>query len=948
MSNKLAIRSLVYVWQPQHFTHSVAELIQKNNLQIILDVSQLSTDQLTQDIQDFTGVELKLSLNQFFSPVVTALLKDNKTKTIWVEYFQQLSLHTSETFFQQVSNHDSLNCNVITGDLPFIHTCLTQPSPISGLAIKGSESSGVICSETILTLLSHLEQVVRKDPLQPAVHIWGGIATPEGASACLTSGISRIVFESLHWLTDTMLGSQSSLAKKISNIRIDHTSTVELAPNLQLRLFDKGNSPAVKAIRQLVNTSAATPFNTVEKLATSITSKIISPLQADFDGKQLIPIGPEAAFASSFIKRFGRETFTALLRFAEETARLYAEAHNAIPKMLKGEITEVLGIQYPFIQGAMACISDVPEFSQSIAQAGGLPTFAMGIKSIKDLEQDLTALDNVLQGHPYAINVITLPENPYRSEQLAWLEKNKPPFVVISAGAPTHAEKLQQLGITVIYVTSDIELLQMAWNHNINIVICEGQEAGGHVGVHSTLTLAQSIMELRQQYTGQEPKRYLILAGGISNTNSLARAALLGADGVQMGTLYLSSREIVSSGALSTLYQQTLLKSSFGDTTLTGESIGLRVRAIASPKTAKIRLLEKELQHQTNNEPAIRHQLEETSIGSLLIAARNVHPNSGEPLPEDTCYKEGQFMSGAIAGDLHKILSVAEIHQLLVENESKAPLQTSSKQKISMPKSSKRKEFRKRISITGMAMVNSLGNSPEEIWQACLAMKSGISEIPEDKWNHEEIFNADSITEGKTYCKVGAFLSLDIARKELGIPPHDFRTMTASTKLTLWLAHKAIHNSTLLDSATPRHRIGVIVSQNAGEMGSTTADLSIFARAKSIADSIRKECNLTSEQSESLEEVIRSNHLAIDDTTLLGRLNCAAAGFICNKYGFTGPSYSVTTACASSLTALYNGIQLIQNGVLDAAIIGGGEELLIQASFIEFSALGALDRKSVV
>ena len=80
----------------------------------------------------------------------------------------------------------------------------------------------------------------------------------------------------------------------------------------------------------------------------------------------------------------------------------------------------------------------------------------------------------------------------------------------------------------------------------------------------------------------------------------------------------------------------------------------------------------------------------------------------------------------------------------------------------------------------------------------------------------------------------------------------------------------------------------------------------------------------------------------MDDTTLLGRLNCAAGGFICNKYGFQGPSYSVSAACASSLVALYSAIQMIRNGIIDAAVVGGGEELLHPSHYLEFSALKAL------
>ena len=100
--------------------------------------------------------------------------------------------------------------------------------------------------------------------------------------------------------------------------------------------------------------------------------------------------------------------------------------------------------------------------------------------------------------------------------------------------------------------------------------------------------------------------------------------------------------------------------------------------------------------------------------------------------------------------------------------------------------------------------------------------------------------------------------------------------------------------------------------------------------------------NLTPEMALEAEKHIQAGYITVDDTTLLGRLNCTAGGFICNQFGFTRPSYAVSAACATSLVAIYTAIQMMKNGILDAAVVGGGEENLFPAHFIEFSALGAL------
>ncbi len=72
-------------------------------------------------------------------------------------------------------------------------------------------------------------------------------------------------------------------------------------------------------------------------------------------------------------------------------------------------------------------------------------------------------------------------------------------------------------------------------------------------------------------------------------------------------------------------------------------------------------------------------------------------------------------------------------------------------------------------------------------------------------------------------------LDFQISRTELGIPPHDFRTMTESTRITMWLADQAIRASGLLASDIPRERIGVLISQNSGEAAGTLADIIIRA-----------------------------------------------------------------------------------------------------------------------
>jgi acyl transferase domain-containing protein len=147
-----------------------------------------------------------------------------------------------------------------------------------------------------------------------------------------------------------------------------------------------------------------------------------------------------------------------------------------------------------------------------------------------------------------------------------------------------------------------------------------------------------------------------------------------------------------------------------------------------------------------------------------------------------------------------------------------------------------------------MSILNALGKSPEEVWAASLAMKSGITLVPPSRWDHERFYDPRPQVQDKTYCKVGAFLDFHVSRNELGIPPHDFRTMTEATKFTLWLADRAIRASGILDSGIPRERIGVLISQNSSEAAGTLTDMIIREHVHDILDAIKRAVHLTPDQ----------------------------------------------------------------------------------------------------
>ncbi len=794
--------------------------------------------------------------------------------------------------------------------------------------------------------------------------VWGSVCTPEAAAALLSTGAAGIVFESLHWLTD-LVAVDDLQRQRLSNLRLDSTDLVGLDMQVPCRLFNKGNSIAFKEIKKFENSlcGATITEESRRSFADRVSAGVIHPLDSHFTPDEAIALGVEAAFAASFAERFGTGTEQAVKSFIEEISSICRLAEVKKDCFLDSPVAGEMGVQYPFIQGGMSCITDVPEFASRVAEAGGLPTIALGLMDPETLDRRLGRLPEIMSGRPYAVNIVSLAENPFRASHLAWIKKHKPRFAVIAGGDLSPLGELMECGLEVIYIAPDEALLGLALEAGVRYVICEGYEAGGHVGRHSTLTLAQRVLDLKRLKPSLFRNCRIVLAGGIFNRETAFIAAMLGADAIQMGTAYLATREIVETCALTALYQRMILESHPGGTVVSGKETGLRVRSLRTPRTDAVLSLEREFAAGEQDEHSFRTKIEEMTAGSLFAAARGIDRPCGALLDERACLERGQFMSGACAGLISKVLDLPSLHRELAEGplllhqpfdeaiekmEGPSPGASPSIKTLSrglghgLEQAAPHRGAYERVAITGMGVLSALGNSPEEVWASSLAMKSGITLVPPSRWDHELFYDPRPFVPGKTYCKVGAFLDLHISRNDIGIPPHDFRSMTEATKITMWLAERAIRASGILESNIPRERIAVLISQNSGEAATTLTDLIITGYFDDILADINRALKLSPDQVSAVEHEMKSGRLATDDTTLLGRLNSAAAGFICNRYGFMGPSHSVSAACATSLVALHSAIQMVRTGIIDAAIVGGGEDNIRHIHFLEFSALGAL------
>lgn len=294
-------------------------------------------------------------------------------------------------------------------------------------------------------------------------------------------------------------------------------------------------------------------------------------------------------------------------------------------------ITELVGIEYPIFQGAMAKIS-THQLVIAVSEAGGLGTIASGGMTTKKLREEIKAV-KAGTNKPFAVNIVLLMDNCDELVDVVIEEDVK--IVTTSAGTPKRfMSKLKEAGIIVIPVVPNVAIAKKMQDLGADAVITEGTEAGGHIGEVSTLPLVASAVKALDIP--------VIAAGGISDARSITAVFALGAKGAQMGTAYLVTEEC----PISMAYKEKVLASDETDTVVTGRKFGAPVRAISNEMTGIYRKME--------DGDVDRQELEKLTLGSLDRAVIE-----GDMVT-------GSVMAGQIAGNLDKIQTVQAFHDTVI------------------------------------------------------------------------------------------------------------------------------------------------------------------------------------------------------------------------------------------------------------------------------------------
>lgn len=298
---------------------------------------------------------------------------------------------------------------------------------------------------------------------------------------------------------------------------------------------------------------------------------------------------------------------------------------------MQTEVTRLLEIEVPVIQGGMAWVAEY-HLAAAVSNAGGLGLIGAA-SAPADWVRDQIRKAKELTKRPFGVNIMLM--SPYADEVAQVVAEEGVKVVTTGAGNPEKYMKLwKKSGIKVIPVVASAALAKRMERCGADAVVAEGCEAGGHIGENTTMCLVPQIVDA--------VKIPVIAAGGIADGRGMAAAFMLGAKGVQMGTHFIVTDECQVHEA----YKERILKAKDIDSRVTGRSTGHPVRALRNDMTKRYLELEKK--------EASFEELEQLTLGGLRKAV------------VDGDVKDGSVMAGQIAGLVKERMSCKELLDRLV------------------------------------------------------------------------------------------------------------------------------------------------------------------------------------------------------------------------------------------------------------------------------------------
>jgi len=313
----------------------------------------------------------------------------------------------------------------------------------------------------------------------------------------------------------------------------------------------------------------------------------------------------------------------------------------------KGKI--FFNVEVPILCGAMTWISD-SKLVQAVSDAGALGFLAAGNMSAEELDKEIKTLKD--NNANFGVNLITIAPN--YNEQLKKVVEHRVKHIVFAGSFPrkNEVEFAKSKGAKVLCFASTKSIAQRMINYGADALILEGSEAGGHIGHVSTIVLLQQVL-----FDFSE-KINIFVAGGIASGRMVAHLLLMGAAGVQMGTIFAMSKESPAHELFKKKYKRARAREAIATPRYDSALPVVSVRALINRGTkdfGKLQLkLLKELKENKVTRKQAQYKVEEYWAGALRKAV------------QEGDIKHGSLMAGQSVGLINSIKPVKEIIENIV------------------------------------------------------------------------------------------------------------------------------------------------------------------------------------------------------------------------------------------------------------------------------------------
>ncbi len=298
--------------------------------------------------------------------------------------------------------------------------------------------------------------------------------------------------------------------------------------------------------------------------------------------------------------------------------------------MFRTAVCDMLGIEYPIIQGGMAWASD-HRLTAAVSNAGGLGLIAAGNIPDEDLIHEIRETRK-LTDKSFGVNIVSI-AGVQLMDRIKVLVDEGINIAATAFSDPTMPviSELHKHPMKVLCVVPSVRLAKRVEAEGADIIVASGTEAGGHVGRIATLPLVPQVVDA--------VNAPVLAAGGIGDGRGLLAALSLGASGVQMGTRFLATKECIIHQSLKAL----LVEATEEDTVVTGSVTGSPARCLRNEFTDYWLTKEKEKGHMAKDE------LQREGLGRLYKGM----------IEGDM--ENGTLPGGQVCGLIREIKSVKEI-----------------------------------------------------------------------------------------------------------------------------------------------------------------------------------------------------------------------------------------------------------------------------------------------